>query len=270
MSNVDKAIIETLVRQHGINLPGIGSLSVRFVPAEFIDSATIRPPHREVEFSEHSGAGYPSAGSVAGYAEWAEHIECDDELLTLNGLGVVRGAVFYPSEVLYDSLNPQGSEPVAIRKHRNNKLLWGILSILLIAAGVIIWLSGRNVSPDEVPQSLATATTTTEVKVESVAVPQTDTSTELSSVRTDTSAEPHIIYHVVAGVFSSEENADKMITGDPLQIGSTSYQKVPFSGGKTLVSAYASEDQQAAKHRMRELMRVNEELWLYAQKISQQ
>ena len=270
MNNVDKAIIETLVRQQGINLPGIGSLSVRFIPAAFIDSTTIRPPHREVEFSERTNKIYPSAEGIAGYREWTTTVKRDDELLTLNGLGVVRDATFYPSVELYDSLNPQGVAPVAIRKHRNNKLLWAVLGILVIAVGAyIIWRANRIVTPNDIPQILATGTTTTEVKVESVAVPQTDTPTELSSVRTDTSAEPRIIYHVVAGVFSSEENADKMIKGDPLQIGSTSYQKVPFSGGKTLVSAYASEDQQAAKHRMRELMSVNGELWMYAQKLSQ-
>lgn len=72
-------------------------------------------------------------------------------------------------------------------------------------------------------------------------------------------------YLLVVGVFSTDANADKMISQDPVGSGPDAYRKYPFKGGKILVSVFASDDRSVVEKRRRELRAVAPEMWIYRQ-----
>lgn len=285
INTTDKTIIDTLLLHAGINLPDIGSLSVRTVPAEFIDAATIKPPHREIVFSKVQNPRLPSAERIQGYRQWLADIVHDDESVQLNGIGTIRSSVFYPSVELHEKLNPQSTAPVAVRRKHNNRMMWisvstaAVILIALIYAGLRV-SEAVDPEPYVIESGITNVTSVTAVISEPAAATEpanntagyeTETSeppaagSETTAAATET---PKIVYHIVAGVFSNEENADKMIAGDPLGIGLPNYRKLPFGTSRTLVSAFASEDRPTAETRMRELRKTNEDLWIYEQKFT--
>ena len=275
----DKAIIDMLLRHPGINLPEIGSLTVKPVPAEFINAKTIRPPHREIVFSKVQNSKYPSAESIRGYRQWLSEVKRNGDLLELNGIGALRSDTFYPSVELYEQLNPQGVGNVTVRKHHNIVLLAGLCVILIVCAVYVAMKFSGGGESEYLREAGLHDTTASNTAVQTAAadaLPQTE-NTELTpppvSEPDADMTEPVVtqssVYHIVAGVFSSEENADKMIAADPLKIGPSEYHKIPFGKDRTIVGVYGSEDRQSAETRMRELRKTNGDLWIYEQKPAQ-
>lgn len=164
MNAIEREIFDTLAAGRGINLPGIGALYVERRPAEFISGKSLRPPYNRIAFSPAENPAYPSAGTLEGYAEWALHSQQEGDVREINGVGVLRGGVFYPAVELYELLNPQGTEPVPVKPRygTGRKLLIGI-GVVAVAALVmtivvqISRLADRNTDNGETPAAMRIA-----------------------------------------------------------------------------------------------------------------
>jgi len=294
MNTVEKSIFDALASGRGVNLPGLGSLSVVRQPAGFVSGKVLRPPHNKVAFSSEQHEGYLSL-SGSEYDTWFATAVRGRNVVEIGGTGVLRDGVFYPSVELFSALNPDGAEPVVLRRR---PLLWRktACAVALIAGAVIgcvIWLDGRLSGMAEDADSLLVADMQEAAITEAAAsefseqdallsaeesgnagpseevaaedsVPVVDEPVSERGDAVDVS-EAAVVYHVVAGVFSEEANADKLIARDALGIGSANYVKVPFAGGKTLVSAFAATSQDEALARRRSLCGTSGDLWIYRQ-----
>lgn len=304
MNDIEKIIFDTLAAGRGINLPGIGSLSVERHAAERLPDGRIIPPHGKVAFSPSENPAYGSAALHQGYSEWMKQAACSNGVIEIKGVGVLREGAFYPSVELHERLNPQGTDPLKIRKagQKGRMALWITIAagavILAITAIICLPDRGQYVKPATTvneadrTERITTARTVAE-KTESPDV-RTVTTTDIQTMPADetsltasangmeettvgktTQDHPEVhtvttthagISHLVVGVFADPANADKLISRDPLGIGTASYSKVPFKGGKTLVSAFSSDDREKVENRRRELSRINNELWVYETK----
>ncbi len=293
MNTVEKSIFDALASGRGVNLPGLGSLSVVRQPAGFVSGKVLRPPHNKVAFSSEQHEGYLSL-SGREYDAWFEAMVRGRKIVEIGGTGVLRDGVFYPSVELFSALNPDGAEPVVLRRR---PLLWWktAVSVVLIAGAVIggvIWLDGHLSGMSEVADRSLVADIQAAASAEAAvsdpsdqdavvstegngsAVQSEDVAVDAVSVVDGTVSETGgaadvsaaaVVYHVVAGVFSEEANADKLIARDALGIGSANYVKVPFAGGKTLVSAFSTTSQEEALARRRLLCGTSGDLWIYRQ-----
>lgn len=294
MNAIEKKIFDTLVSGRGINLPGVGSLSVERYPAEFISKGSLKPPHNKVVFSSSVNVAFGSAGDEARYAEWLAEANRDG-VLEIKEVGVLRDGIFYPSVELHKMLNPGVPDALKVRRRASagKKLL--IALGVIAAAGVVLWLvvsidswtrrdmtGGKEESIALEEQRIASqqgegtiapvvAPEAEEIIAEQVAEKTDETTPEdiiQKGLENYTSAgnTASVQYSLVVGVFSTDKNADKLIASDPLHIGKESYKKMPFKGGKILVSAYSSTDKNQVDARRRELASINGDLWVYEQK----
>lgn len=313
MNHIEKSIFDTLARRRGINLPGVGSLSVVHVPAEFITDSSIRPPHNKIIFSPSANPQYVSAGDMEGYKEWLQHTEQGRGVREINGVGVIKGNIFYPSVELHGILNPHGTQPVAVKpRYRFKRKIAvgaGVAAAAAVAIMAVIFIdrfAGANMRAEEnmegtaalVKQEAEGAASRGESTIEAAVAsgigeeieaksdisapvqsapdadgphsgqgsPERGMDTEESLTGyAPTAADGHL-YYLVVGVFSEPQNADKLISRDPLGIGSSNYRKAEFRNGKILVSAFSSPDREEVERRRRELSSINRDLWIYEKK----
>lgn len=292
MNDIEKYIFDSLASGKGVNLPGIGFLYVGRQAAELLPKGKVRPPQNKVFFSEGTNPSFGSAESIPGYAAWlAESIQVSSNILEITGVGVLRGRVFYPSVELHGVLNPEDNSPVKAG-HKAGKWKKVFVGVLVVGtAALVMWLvvsidfwtrkesdpAQETIAYEEQRDASARGESTIapavaaeaeeEINIDKEAKLQ-EKSTEdiiqknLEGYASEEAAASSKTYFLVAGVFAEQANADKMISADPLKIGSGNYSKMPF-GDKTLVSAYSSHDKASVEKRRRELSTLNEALWIY-------
>ncbi len=70
-------------------------------------------------------------------------------------------------------------------------------------------------------------------------------------------------WFVVAGVYSTDANAERFIAADELGVGRVAYTKHPFTGGKILVAVGVYDTSEEAAARRRELLPRNSSIWTW-------
>lgn len=291
MEAIERILFDALAHGETVALPEVGTLIVERVAAVFESNGALRPPYYKVVFSPQVRTGCRSLGDEAGYAAWLKATLREGGVRDLGSAGVLRGGVFEMSQALRERLNPQGVQSVPLHPLHTGRRPAAIVVGVLVAA-VLVWWIGRNVSlrpeahmtvsvhteqtwgADPLAQDpwgddeVAEAEPAGEVADTIAAVTAADAT---SAAQTETAAEPAgqnveaagPMFHVVVGVFSEEENADKLIASDPLKIGGERYRKVAFRGNKILVSAFAATDRASADSCRRALSHRNGDLWVY-------
>lgn len=288
---MDHILFETLAQGRSVALPGVGTLTVERMSAEFVSNRSLRPPFYKVVFTPQVRTECRSLGDEAGYAAWLKATEREKGVRDFGSAGVLRDGVFEMSPALFDRLNPQGTHPVALHPNCSVRRPAAVVAGVLLAA-VIVWWIGRNVALHSDVQVAVSVHTERawdaecfgeagEPATEAVPeMPAADTLRQdtlppgglaempVESVPAEQRTEPdgRPLFHVVVGVFSEEANADKLIASDPLAIGRDRYRKVAFRSGKLLVSAFASTEREEADSCRRALSRRSGELWVYEQR----
>lgn len=289
MEAIERILFDALAHGETVALPELGTLTVERIAAAFESNGSLRPPYYKVVFSPQVRTGCRSLGDEAGYAAWLKGTLREGGVRDLGSAGVLRGDSFEMSQALRERLNPQGVQSVPLHPLHTGRRPAAIVAGVLVAAALVWWI-GRNVSlrpeahmtvsvhteqwgTDPLAQDpwggdeVAEAEPAGEVADTTAAVTAADAA---SAAQTETAAETGQnveasgpMYHVVVGVFSEEENADKLIASDPLKIGGERYRKVAFRGNKILVSAFAATDRASADSCRRALSRRNGDLWVY-------
>lgn len=292
MNNIEKTIFNSLASGKGINLPGVGTLYIGRQGAEFLDKGRVRPPQNKVFFSEGNNPAFGTVDKLPEYDKWLSEAKQMGDVLEINGVGILRGGVFYPSVELHLILNPNGNEPVKAvhRTTTGKKVSVGLM--VIGAAALVLWLvvsidfwsrkdmdATQNVIAYEeqrdasargestiAPAIAAEAEEDIEDKSVQAEVVKEQSTEDVIQKQLESFASGETVaaktYFLVVGVFENSTNADKLITTDPLKIGSGNYSKMPF-GDKTLVSAYSSNDKSVVEKRRRELSAIDETLWVY-------
>lgn len=215
MEQVGRLIGGLLAGGGEVFLPGIGSLYTERQPARRINRREVIPPHRFVQFtSQQRGASLVDeiarvlqingaeaervqemAQSV--YDRWTARA-LESEVLTIEGVGVLKNKHFTPDEAFERRLNPQGRERVRVpRPRRFDWVCWiGVAAVVCAAAiGIYAWQMFRVDTPDSVPMTrLVPARQTDSLamvqQTDSTGVTATDSSLPASGVTPAQSSEP--------------------------------------------------------------------------------
>ncbi len=278
MTTIDRLISDALAGRRAVSLPGEGTLEVKRRGAKMISDTELMPPHSEVVLTPGEAEGAESVISLimadrgvgedeagAMYGSWLESARREDGALEIEGVGKTGGDGFTVAEELDAALNPEGEEPLVLEteKGRGRAWLWmliGILAALLILGGILLcqkgcFGSGRSKTP--VVETVVNLTPTTD-PVPSDGSPAADETPA-------TPAGPR--FHVIAGAFKIESNADNYIARLKREHPELTPEKVfDPAKGYNMVSILQAPTRREASRKMNLWWDIGYDLWIYEQK----
>jgi flagellar basal body-associated protein FliL len=273
MSTVDKVIYDALVGRQSVVLPGVGSLVVKRRGAKKMPGDRIIPPQNVVSFTEEEiGEGesvvylLSSAGEIgeadaaAAYAEWLEGARSDKGVAIVDA-GEIRDGKFVVAQPLHTALNPAtDAEGVVLKKDKKGGMLWlWIVLGLVLAAIALVLLSyfgngflGIQKKPEVVEVAAPViAPVAVEPVVEDIVI----------------APAPEPAFHVIAGSFAIESNADDYVKKLQKAYPELAVQKIQSSrNGNWLVSIFNAPTERQAYNKMNKYWDIDLDLWVYEQK----
>ena len=297
-------------------LPGVGSLCVRFHGAKRLSARLVEPPSREVVFtSQQRGVSLVdeiarvlrASASVEGPQAGGEHVAAQaqdiydrwlmrtrqDDVLTIEGVGVLKFKHFTPDEAFDRRINPQGHTPVRIhRPRRFDGAMWiGIAAIVFVVAFTAYWWLGNRrdaaagaaasetvtlvAGAPDAAESLPAAGSPADSAAVGTANPESAGHVEPEAATpavggsdspADTAAGPARLVsgrrYVVLGVYSTPENAARAARLALEKDGSFRCGVYRF-GAKFMVSPFESEDAEACTLFIRAHAETFPGMWTY-------
>lgn len=259
MKAIEKIIFNVLASRRSVTLPGVGTLAVERRPAVVLGK-DVKAPVNRVVFSGTEAEdvatlpglmefmGVEPQQAQANYDEWLNEVS-DSNGLTIDGVGTLRQNFFTPSTELEQILNPTAAalaDGGAGRSKRSSNCLTNILlaiAILLLLALGGLYLYNTHCGGAKL-HSVAEATEQP-VQVEAPAAP-----IEPVAPAVENSAKR---FHVVAGTFAHEYNADAMIRWYKINYPELTPEKITYKNGLTIVSLFSTDDQREAVAKMQSL-----------------
>ena len=245
MSVIDKIIRSTLLCSRKVFLPDAGTLYIEYKGAKRISDSEIMPPHNLVAFSCERHKDAPSvvdktaqAGGIEPsqadelYRSWLCEARHKDGSILIQGVGTISPDGKIEAESgFYDFLNPDRSAFIKIKKRSGGKAV-------VIAA----WQTVRPVQ-----------------QVDTVVPERQPEEPQQPSIRTTDGP----VFHIIAGTFSVEANADKYIEQLQKRYSSLQCEKVRLSQSRWMVSIASRKSEAEARKLMSELRYVKTDLWIY-------
>lgn len=146
VNEINRLVGNLLAGGGEVFLPGVGSLYTERRGARRISRRSVLPPSRAVSFTSQE-RGVPLVTEIARavqcdaaeaqdiYDRWLART-LENDVLTIEGVGVLRFKNFTPDAAFDKQLNPQGHEPVRIKPARKfDWALWIGIAAILIAVG---------------------------------------------------------------------------------------------------------------------------------------
>jgi hypothetical protein len=283
MKSIDRLIYDELAQRRSVVLPEAGTLEVRRRKAKRISEEQIVPPQNVVVYSsEVAGGGDTIVSLVAAdrgvplneaaslYRSWLENARRSDGSIVIEGTGEVRDGAFVVASGLHAELNPEGDEPVdmPIREKKRGVPVWVWIAISIIIALVALCLLRCC---DDIKGFFGSRTQTPVVETvvaETPAEPAVDSLVAVNSTTaTPTTASTTERFHVVAGAFSVESNADNFVARVKREHPELTPMKLPHPRlGYSMVSIWQADTEREARQKMNLYFDVNLDLWVYEQK----
>lgn len=261
MKAIDKIIFNVLASRRSVVLPGVGTLAVERRPA-VVSGKDVKAPENRVVFSETEREGVPTLPGLmelmgvdpqqaqSNYDEWLNEVSSGNGLM-IEGVGTLRQTSFTPSPELAQILNPAaladgGARPNRPRGNRLTNILLGVVILLLVAlSGLYVYntyFSGTRV------RSLTAST-------QPVQPEQTIPAEEPAAAYEPVAPAGNDVkrFHVVAGTFVNESNADAMIKWYKVNYPELTPEKVTYRNGRTIVSLFSTDNEREAFAKMRSL-----------------
>jgi hypothetical protein len=272
MTSIDRLIYDALAARRGVSLPGVGTLEVKRRGAKKISDTQIVPPQNVVVFNSGEVEDAVSVTSLitadrgvnedeagAQYNSWLEGARRGDGAVEIESVGRTGEGGFVVAEELHTALNPAGEEPVAMEteKHPNRLWLWILLGAVagLLLLGVLCWQRGcfgSGRSKGAVVETVVPVTPPPAAEPEPVA-------------RVAPPSAPR--FHVIAGAFAIESNADDYIARLKRDYPELTPEKVLDPGtGYNMVSILQAPTRNEASRKMNLWWDINLDLWIYQQK----
>lgn len=285
MSTVDKVIYDALAKRQNVVLPGVGSLVVKRRGAKKMPGDRIIPPQNVVTFTLDeiaegesviylltSTGGVDETEAETLYGSWLDSAR-SDRGIAIKDVGEVRDGKFVIAQPLHTSLNPTEDEKPVIMKKENKggpMWLWVVIGLVLAAIALILLSYFGNgflgIQKKPKPVEVVAPVIAPEPEPDPAAVEPTAEDIIIESLKQSVPAGEHA-FHVVAGSFIEEKNADNYVAKLQKSYPELPVQKVKNSrNGRWLVSIYNAPTERQAYNKMNMYWDIDLDLWVYEQK----
>ncbi len=281
-------IWDALVKRQSVVLPRVGTIEVKRRRAKRVSETELLPPANVGVFTEdervegaasvvnlladREGVGLDEAWRE--YDGWLERARREDGSVEVRGVGVIREGRFEGSAELGEALNPGGEGEMMEVERRGRRAgarsgrraedgsegsggcgrVWcwlGIAVAVLAVVLALVWLCKNGYFEKKVPA--------TEVVAPVAAEPE---AVEPEVVVPAVAAGPR--YHVIAGAFEIESNADKLVAKVGREYPALTPKKfVDARTGYNMVSIYDGATEREAYNVMNRYWEINPCLWVY-------
>ena len=279
IEEVNKIIYNMLISGRGVLLPEIGALYIERQAARKLADGRLLTPRNVVLFSKQEQA--PSlVDEIVAIAscstEQAQDIyerwrakTYQQGVLTIGGIGELKGGSFTMDKDFMGVINPQGVKTIVVRKKSSNKWLYAVVCVaVLVALGFfayVMWgdkiMGGANekpiqeqvVTPEQTVAEQTIAADSVAVQPQAVEQPQEVKRSEYA-------------YYVVMGIFSTPENAERAVSQVQSKIKDVECVVLPFKGGKHMVTIFGGDSAADCNAFARSYRDIYPDLWVYNKK----
>ncbi len=278
-----------LISGRGVRLPQVGTLYIERQGARRISEDRLLSPRNVVAFSSHEEApslvdeivaiaGCQTSQAEDIYERWKSKTLADG-VLTIGGVGQLKGKSFQMEQPFNSAINPKGVKTLVVRrpKRRSNSWLYAACGVCVIVAlcicGYIMW--GDSLFPKNdsekvvaaVPAEQVMEATDEEIPAAEPMVSQPEPSVPTATVPAQTPAVQirRYAYYVVMGVFSTQANADRAIEQVHSKASEAKCEVLPF-GSKFMVTMYGSDSREDCNTFARSYRELFPDLWIYNKK----
>ena len=279
IEEVNKIIYNMLISGRGVLLPEIGALYIERQAARKLADGRLLTPRNVVLYSKQEQA--PSlVDEIVAIAscstEQAQDIyerwrakTYQQGVLTIGGIGKLKGGSFTMDKGFMGVINPQGVKTIVVRKKSSNKWLYAVVGVaVLVALGFfayVMWgdkiMGGASEKPAQeqvvVPEQTVAEQT---IVADSVAV-QPQAVEQPQEVKRNEYA-----YYVVMGIFSTPENAERAVSQVQSKIKDVECVVLPFKGGKHMVTIFGGDSAADCNAFARSYRDIYPDLWVYNKK----
>ena len=277
-----------LISGRGVRLPQVGTLYIERQGARRISEDRLLSPRNVVAFSSHEEApslvdeivaiaGCQTSQAEDIYERWKSKTLADG-VLTIGGVGQLKGKSFQMEQPFNSAINPKGVKTLVVRrpKRRSNSWLYAVCGVCVIVAlcicGYIMW--GDSLFPKNdsekvvaaVPAEQVVEATDEEIPAAEPMVSQPEPSVPTEApAQTPAAQNRRYAYYVVMGVFSTEANADRAIEQVHSKASEAKCEVLPF-GSKFMVTMYGSDSREDCNTFARSYRELFPDLWIYNKK----
>ena len=289
VGEVNKIIYNMLISGRGVRLPQVGTLYIERQGARRISEDRLLSPRNVVAFSSHEEApslvdeivaiaGCQTSQAEDIYERWKSKTLADG-VLTIGGVGQLKGKSFQMEQPFNSAINPKGVKTLVVRrpKRRSNSWLYAACGVCVIVAlcicGYIMW--GDSLFPKNdsekvvaaVPAEQVVEATDEEIPAAEPMVSQPEPSVPTATVPAQTPAVQNrrYAYYVVMGVFSTQANVDRAIEQVHSKASEAKCEVLPF-GSKFMVTMYGSDSREDCNTFARSYRELFPDLWIYNKK----
>ena len=266
MNGVSKEIFDALVARRRIVLPGVGFLEVRRRKAKQISETQIIPPQNVVLFSTDEPGDADRVADPA-YDSWLEGARNGEGDIVIEEVGEIRNGGFVACETLHNALNPANEEEiVTMEKERKKFPMWAWLLVGIVVAALVftgIWCCKKGCFDNCRKKEGQTEAVTPALPVQPATEPVGDTIVnDVKPAVAAPAAGPR--YHVIAGSFSVESNADNFIKKVKREHPELKPEKlINRANGNHIVSIFSAPTERQAYNKMNMYWDVDLYLWVY-------
>lgn len=288
VEEVNKIIYNMLISGRGVLLPEIGALYIERQAARKLADGRLLSPRNVVVYSKQeqapslvdeivtiAGCGKEQAEDI--YERWSAKTY-QQGVLTIGGIGVLKGGSFTCEKGFMSVINPQGVKTLVVRKKSSNGWLYAVSGVaVVIALGILAFLMwgdkimGKSdvTAPQTEQVAVAESTATEATEVVQTAEQQASAlqSTEQPSAPAQSVKQSGAYaYYVVMGIFSTPENAERATQQVQSKIKDAECEVLPFKGGKYMVTLFGSDSVADCNAYARSYRDIYPDLWVYNKK----
>ncbi len=287
MSTVDKVIFDALAKRQNVVLPGVGSLEVKRRKAKKVSDNRIIPPQNVVvfnteEIAEGESIVYLLATSEdtddrearAKYKSWLEEA-ASDKGLNIRNVGEISDEKFVIAQPLHAALNPSKDEVIVMEEKEDKGgspfWLWLVCGLLLAFIAYMLlsyYLSGSLFGIEKKPKAVTTEVVAPVADTLAVNQPTSEeVIAETMQQQAAAAAPAQHRFHVIAGSFSVEKNADNFMKKVQRDFPDLKLEKLKNPrNGYWMVSIFNAPTERQAYNKIKMYWDIDLNLWVYEEK----
>ena len=282
IEEVNKIIYNMLISGRGVFLPEVGTLYIERQAARKLADGRLLSPRNTAVFVDGvqapslveeivaiAGCGVEQAQDI--YERWQSKT-LQEGVLTIGGVGVLKGKSFSTDKAFHSAINPQGVKTLVVRKKSSNAWLYVVSGVAVVVALAILaflmWgdkFMGKQSAEKVVVEQVVTPEAPA-VEAEQVAAG------EATEQAAEPTSEPQVVanntsyaYYVVMGIFSTPENAERAVKDAEAKVKDASCVVLPFKN-KHMVTIFGSDNVADCNTFARSYRDIYPDLWVYNKK----
>ena len=275
IEEVNKIIYNMLISGRGVFLPEVGTLYIERQAARKLADGRLLSPRNTVVFVDGvqapslveeivaiAGCGVEQAQDI--YERWQSKT-LQEGVLTIGGVGVLKGKSFSTDKAFHSAINPQGVKTLVVRKKSSNAWLYVVSGVaVVVALAILAFLMWGD--------KFMGKQSAEKVVVEQVVTPETPAVEAEQEAAGEPTSEPQVVanntsyaYYVVMGIFSTPENAERAVKDAEAKVKDASCVVLPFKN-KHMVTIFGSDNVADCNTFARSYRDIYPDLWVYNKK----